>query len=110
MQEVKTLDLLISKINTGDPVLIYFSSQTCSVCHILKPKIESIVHKEFPKMEILEVKADLYKQIASHFTVFSIPSILVFFDKKEFKRYGRNISIDLFVEEIKRVYKLFYMD
>ncbi|AXX91527.1 thiol reductase thioredoxin [Malaciobacter molluscorum LMG 25693] len=110
MQEVKELDFLISKINTGNPVLIYFSSENCSVCKVLKPKIENEIKNNFLKIELFEVKADLYKQIASHFTIFSIPSILVFFDKKEFNRQGRNISVPMFIKDIKRVYELFYME
>ncbi len=107
MTQVKTLDFLISKIDTGKPLLIYFSSEKCSLCSILKFKIEKEISKNFPKIEQLEVKTDFYKQIASHFTVFSIPTILVFFDKKEFRRVGRNISIALFIQELKRPYDLF---
>lgn len=94
-------------IEEKEAVLIYFSGENCSVCNVLKPKIESEISKKFPKIELFEVKADLYKEIASSFSVFSIPTILVFFDSKEFKRYGRNISISLFLEEIKRPYNLF---
>lgn len=107
MTQVKTIDFITSKINTRNPVLIYFSAESCSVCTALKPKIEKEVSKNFPKIEMFEVKADLYKQIASHFTVFSIPTILVFFDKKEFKREGRNISVPLFIKELERPYNLF---
>ncbi|AXH14183.1 thioredoxin family protein [Malaciobacter mytili] len=107
MIQVTTLDFITSKINTGEPVLIYFSGEMCSVCNVLKPKIQEEISKKFPKIEQFEVKADLYKQIASHFTVFSIPTILVFFDKKEFKRVGRNISISLFMQELERPYNLF---
>lgn len=101
------LNNILDKINTGQPVLIYFSGQNCSVCHALKPKIFQAVAKNFPKIEALEVQADIYKEIASHFTVFSIPTILLFLDKKEFKRVGRNISVNAFIQEIKRPYNLF---
>ena len=94
-------------ISTGEPVLIYFSGENCSVCKVLKPKIEEEISKNFPKMKFLEVKADLYKEIASNFSVFSIPTMLVFFDSKEFFRRGRNISVSQFVNELKRPYTLF---
>ncbi len=94
-------------INTGEPVLIYFSGENCSVCTALKPKISNEVSSHFPKIKILEVNVSSHKEIASHFTVFSIPTILLFLDKKEFIRVGRNISVKAFIEQIRRPYMLF---
>ncbi len=88
-------------------VLLYFSGESCSVCKVLKPKIEQELSRSFPKIRVYEIRADLSKELASKFSVFSIPTILVFFDSKEFFRFGRNISISKFVEDIKRPYDLF---
>lgn len=107
MKNLNSLEETKSIISTQDAVLIYFSGQNCSVCTTLKPKIEQQVNLHLPKIKIYEVKADIYKEIASNFSVFSIPTILVFFDSKEFKREGRNISVLNFIEELKRPYNLF---
>ncbi len=106
MKKIQNLQQLQSSINTGNPVLIYFSGENCSVCKVLKPKIEDEISKNFPLFDLLEVETDLHKEITSHFTVFSIPTMLVFFDKKEFFRRGRNMSVSMFMEEIKRPYNL----
>ena len=106
MKKIQNLQSLQNSINTGNPVLIYFSGENCSVCKVLKPKIEEEVKKNFPLFETYEVQTDIHKEITSHFTVFSIPTILVFFDKKEFFRKGRNMSVSLFIEELKRPYNL----
>lgn len=106
MIQATNLLQLQNSIDTGNPVLIYFSGENCSVCKVLKPKIEQEVSEKFPKFELFEVKTDLYKELTSHFTIFSIPTTLVFFDKKEFRRVGRNMSVSLFVEELKRPYTL----
>tara|TARA_B100001063_G_scaffold107849_1_gene100576 strand:+ start:93 stop:422 length:330 start_codon:yes stop_codon:yes gene_type:complete len=106
MKQATKLVQLQDSINTGEPVLIYFSGENCSVCKVLKPKIEEQIKKNFPKFEMYEVKTDLYKELTSHFTVFSIPTILVYFDIHEYKRYGRYISIAMFIEELKRPYTL----
>jgi thioredoxin-like negative regulator of GroEL len=106
MIQVLNLQQLQNNINTGEPVLVYFSGENCSVCKVLKPKIEEEVLKNFPKFKLFEVKTDLDKEITSHFTVFSIPTTLIFFDAKEFKREGRNMSVSLFIEELKRPYNL----
>ena len=102
----QNLQQLQNSINTGNPVLIYFSGENCSVCKVLKPKIEEEVLKRYPNFELFEVKTDIHREITSYFTVFSIPTILVFFDTKEFKRFGRNMSVALFIEELKRPYTL----
>ena len=106
MKPSLNLKQLQNSINTGNPVLIYFSGENCSVCKVLKPKIEQEINANFPLFELLEVQTDLHKEITSHFTVFSIPTMLVFFDTKEFFRKGRNISISMFMEELKRPYNL----
>lgn len=106
MIQIQNLQQLQNNINTGEPVLVYFSGENCSVCKVLKPKIEEEVSKNFPKFKLFEVKTDLDKEITSHFTVFSIPTTLIFFDAKEFKRVGRNMSVSLFIEELKRPYNL----
>lgn len=107
MKQINSLEEIQDIISTAQPVLIYFSGENCSVCKVLKPKIENEIINNFEKFKIYEVKAELYKEIASNFSVFSIPTILVFFDTKEFFRKSRNISIPLFIEELKRPYSLF---
>ena len=106
MKQVQNLQELQNSINSGKPVLIYFSGENCSVCKVLKPKIQEEVEKYFPLFELFEVKTDLYRELTSHFTVFSIPTTLVYFDKKEFFRKGRNMSVPAFIEELKRPYNL----
>jgi len=106
LKQIQTLQQLNDIINTGEPVLIYFSGESCSVCKVLKPKIEQEVSKNFPKFKIYEVQTDIHKEIPSQFTVFSIPTTIIYFDKKEFKRYSRNMSLYQFSEEIKRPYTL----
>jgi thioredoxin-like negative regulator of GroEL len=106
LTHITNQEQLQNSINTGNPVLIYFSGENCSVCKVLKPKIEEEITKNFPKFELFEVKTDIYFELTAQFMIFSIPTTIVYFDKKEFKRYGRNMSVPLFIEELKRPYIL----
>lgn len=106
MLEIQTIEQIKKEIDSKEPILIYFSGENCSVCKVLKPKIESEITKNFTRFKLYEVKTDIYKEITSEFTVFSIPTIIVYFDSKEFKRYGRNMSVPLFIEELNRPYNL----
>lgn len=106
MKLVNSLEELKEEINTAKPVLIYFSGENCAVCKVLKPKIQKAILENFPKMNLYEVQTDFHKEITSHFTVFSIPTILVYFDTKEFFRFGRNLSIVSFIQDLKRPYNM----
>jgi thioredoxin-like negative regulator of GroEL len=106
MIEIQTIEQVKKQIDSKEPTLIYFSGENCSVCKVLKPKIEEEIKREFPKMKVFEVQTDLYREITAHFMVFSIPTTIIYFDSKEFKRYGRNMSVPLFIEELKRPYNL----
>ena len=106
MQQIENIDDLKNVINTGKPVLVYFSGENCSVCKILKPKIEEEIRKNFPQFQLVEVKTDISIELTAQYMIFSIPTTIIYFDKKEFKRYGRNMSIPLFLEEIYRPYEL----
>jgi len=104
--EITSKEQLEKEISENDAILLYFSGENCSVCKVLKPKIEEEVLKNFPEFRLYEIKTDIYKELTSQFTVFSIPTTIIYFEKKEFKRYGRNMSIPLFLDEIKRPYEL----
>ena len=106
MKQNLNLEQINEVINTGAPVLIYFSGENCSVCKVLKPKIEEEVSKQLPEFKLIEVKTDIELELSRSFSIFSIPTTIIYFDKKEFKRYGRNMSVQLFIEEIKRPYEL----
>ncbi|WP_418185101.1 thioredoxin family protein [Aliarcobacter vitoriensis] len=87
-------------------VLLYFSANDCSICKVLKPKIEHSLQNNFPLMKTIFIEDSM--EISTYFTIFSNPMIVVFFEGKEFKRYGRNISLSLFEEDIERLYKMVF--
>lgn len=96
------------EIQSNDAVMIYFSGENCGVCKALKPKIQSSFEINFPKIKQIFISANNYPQIAAHFSIFTIPSILVYFDKKETKRESRHISVDQLIQSTKRPYELFF--
>lgn len=106
MIQIINLQQLQDSINIGNPILVYFSGENCGVCKVLKPKIEEEIKKAFPKFELFEIKTDIYFELTAQYMIFSIPTTIIYFDKKEFKRYGRNMNMATFLEEIKRPYSL----
>ena len=105
-QEITSLQTLQDIIQNEIGVLLYFSTPTCNVCKALKPKISQEFKSNFPKIKQVYIDASLSKDIAAYYHVFSVPTILVFLDSKEFARESRNVSISLLTGKIKRIYNI----
>jgi len=85
---------------------LYFSAPTCNVCHALKPKLLTAFEAELPLLQVISIDISETPEIASHFGVFAIPTLLVYLDGKEFLRKSRHMSVDQVVGEIKRPYDI----
>ncbi len=83
-KKIKSKDQILEYISTNELALIFFSGENCNICKVLKLKIKEEISKNFPKMKLYKIQVDLYKEIASNLSVFSIPTIIVFFNSKEF--------------------------
>ncbi|PIF04907.1 MAG: thiol reductase thioredoxin [Arcobacter sp.] len=103
-----TIEKIEQEIKTNGAVLLYFSGENCGVCKALRPKIESAFTVNFPKIKQIFINANEYPKIAAHFSIFTVPSILIYFDTKEIKRESRHISVSQLVQSIKRPYELFF--
>ncbi|MFA7084935.1 MAG: thioredoxin family protein [Arcobacteraceae bacterium] len=107
MKTVTSVDEINQYIQNNTFVLLYFSGENCAVCKSLKPKIAELFKEHFPTIKLLEVPTDNALETTAFFGVFSLPTILLFVEQKESLRKGRNISLAMFKEEVKRIYELF---
>jgi thiol-disulfide isomerase/thioredoxin len=106
MQKLDAIDEGQDAFVSGAPVLLYFSGRYCSVCAALKPKLASMVSQRFPEIQLFEITSEEHPQWASRFGVFSVPTVLVFFDGREYLREGRNMSLPYFAQQLERIYRL----
>lgn len=86
--------------------MLYFSAPNCSVCHALKPKLLEALDANFKDFRVESVDISVDEDIAPHFGVYAIPTVLIFLDGKEFLRKSRNMSVDEVIKEIKRPYDI----
>jgi len=103
---MQTLDTINQTLNTDDAVMLYFSALTCNVCHALKPKLTEAVMDNFPSFVIESIDISETPEIASHFSVFTIPTVLIFFQGREFLRKSRHMSVGEVIDSIERPYNL----
>ncbi len=87
-------------------VVLYFSSPSCNVCHVLRPKLMEALETEYPQIARYHADISLTPEIAAEFQVFSAPTIIVFLEGREFIRKGRAMSVEGLLQEIKRPYAL----
>jgi thioredoxin-like negative regulator of GroEL len=103
---MQTIENINNTIEKNMAVMLYFSAPSCNVCHALKPKLLDALDANFDDFKVESVDISKSEEIAPHFGVFSIPTILVFLDGKEFLRKSRNMSVDEVIREIKRPYEI----
>lgn len=103
---MQTIEEIEQTIKENLAVMVYFSAPTCNVCHALKPKLLEAIDTNFKEFEIVSVDTSVSQDIAAHFSVFTIPTVLVFLDGREFLRKSRHMSVDEVIREIKRPYEI----
>lgn len=101
--DVEDLNNLIS---SEAAVAVYFSAPHCGVCHALRPKVEELLSNEFPKIKFIHIEIDKSPTISGEYSVFSAPTLLVFFDGKEFLRKVRLMGIKELHDKIERPYTM----
>jgi len=103
-----TIEQIEQKIKSTDAILLYFSGENCGVCKALMPKISTSFKNNFPKIQQVIVNTSEHPKISAHLNIFTVPSVLVFFDGKECKRESRHISVEQFVQNTQRSYDMFF--
>lgn len=92
----------------NDAVLSYFSTEFCSVCKVLKPKIIEMIGESFPKIKLIYVESDKLPELAAQNRVFAAPTILVFFAGHETIRKSRTFGLAELRIEIERPYAILF--
>ena len=103
---MNTIEAIEKTIQENMAVMLYFSASTCNVCHALKPKLLDAIEKNFKEFEIISIDVSQKQDIAAHYSVFAIPTVLIFLDGREFIRKSRHMSVDEVIREIKRPYEI----
>lgn len=103
---MQTLEEIENIIRENPAVMLYFSAPTCNVCKALKPKLVDAIETNFDQFKIVSIDVSETPNISSHYTVFAIPTVLIFLDGREFLRKSRHMSIAEVVSAIERPYEI----
>lgn len=103
---MQTIEEIQKTLEENQAVMLYFSAPTCNVCHALKPKLLDAIESNFKEFKVVSIDTSIDQEIAAHFSVFAIPTVLVFLGGREFLRKSRHMSVEEVVREIKRPYEI----
>ncbi|MCB2296250.1 thioredoxin family protein [Clostridium tagluense] len=107
MIELNTLEEMDEFIKNNIIAMFYFSSESCSICGSLLPKIEEMLIK-FPEIKISKIKVDTFTKAVGQYSIFTLPGILVYIEGKEIIREARFISVEILEKTIDRYYSLLF--
>ncbi len=103
--DINTLKEFESFISENRAALFYFSTPDCNVCKVLKPKVEELLTKQFPLIKFVYVNTLNAKELAAQKNIFTVPTILFFFEGKEYLRKSRFVNLDELENELSRYYR-----
>lgn len=100
---------LISKDNFKQEVLddkgivfVDFYADWCGPCKSMAPILEEI-SKEMKKMKFVKINVDQSQELASQYSIFSIPTFMIFKNGEVASQFAGAMSKEGFVSEINKI-------
>ena len=100
--QATSIDQVLRYIKENKLTFVYISRENCGICHVIQPQVQEML-KEFPAIKPIQVSADDIPEVASQFTVFTVPALLLFVEGKEVIREARFVVMEELHRKFQRV-------
>ncbi len=97
-------------IRNETALILYFYNDHCAPCISLRPKVIAMVEEDFPEMKLAFINSEKHPELPAKFNIFANPTLVLFFEGREYRRESKYISIPQLMEEIARPYNLIFED
>ena len=88
MESKEALDLkqFENKIESG-VTLVDFNAPWCAPCRAMEPVLKQLTENFIGKAQVFELNVDENQQLAMHLDIMSIPTIIIFRQGEELRRF-----------------------
>ena len=94
--------------NTQKAFVLYITDGTCNVGENIAPKLEKLIADHFPKLKLYYSYTSNTPEISAQLSIFTVPTLLVYFDGKLYIQKSRTFSLQELAIEIERFYKMLF--
>ena len=106
--QVPDPEVLQRAIEESAALLVYFTGPDCAVCEALRPKVAALIAGRFPRLGLLAVDCARWPALAARHRVFQVPTVLAFFEGREWLRRSRGLALAELETALARPYDLLF--
>ena len=101
-------NILEEEIKSNDALILYFYSDRCAPCISLRPKVQECIRSDFQKIKLIFINSEKDPELAASQNVFAHPTLISYFQGKEFQRWSKYVSVSQIAVAIERPYQLLF--
>ena len=106
MVEVKNInqsEFEIEVLKSEIPTLVDFWAPWCGPCKILSPIIDKISEEFVNKIKVVKINTDENSKLANEVKIRAIPTMILFQDSKEIRRFTGLMQKEELVKELNKL-------
>ncbi len=88
--------------------VLYITDNQCNVGESVAPKLEKLIAERFPKLTLYQTLLSHAPELTGQLSVFVVPTVLVFFEGKQYIQKSRSFSLEALQREIQRYYEMVF--
>lgn len=107
MKTICTEEALAELLSSNAAVLVLFGGAHCGVCQAIKPQLEALAEREFPKLVTAYIDCQgSAGSVCAARAIFSLPVVQLWFEGQRFTEFVRAFSIGEIRTALERPYQL----